>query len=210
MNRLTRKILEQKLPAVFTADDLRPLEQEDNKRYCQMRWALARGDIVRIRRGVYTLNKIFRKELINGHVLANKFVPNNYVSLETALRDAGWIPEFVYEIASVTSGPSRFIETIFANFSYLYIPQKNLLAGTEQIYDGEEYYREAKPLKALADYIYEKNLNWNSLDPLVKSLRIEIDDLETLTAEDFYELEGNYESVHVEEFLKGIRRELTW
>jgi hypothetical protein len=208
MNRLTRKILEHNFPTVFTADDLRPLEPEDNKRYCQMKWAMERGDIVRLKRGVYTLNKIFRKELINGHVLANKFVPNSYVSLETALRDAGWIPEFVYEIASVTLGPGKFIKTMFVNFSYVHIPQKDLLAGTEQMYDGEEYYHEAKPLKALADYIYEKKLNWNSLDPLVKSLRIECDDLETLTAKDFDELEGNYKSVNVEEFLKGIRKEL--
>jgi hypothetical protein len=208
MNRITRKILEHNLPTVFTADDLRLLEREDNKRYCQMRWALARGDIVRIRRGVYALNKIFRKELINEHLLAGKFVPTSYISLETALMDAGWIPEFVYEIASVTSGQAKFIRTIFCNFSYVYIPQKNLLAGTEQMYDGEEYYREAKPLKALADYIYEKKLTWNSLDPLIKSLRIEIDELETLTAKDFNELEGNYESVNVEEFLKGIRKEL--
>jgi hypothetical protein len=208
MNRLTRKILENNLPSVFTADDLKRLEREDNKRHCQMKWALKCGDIVRIGRGVYTLNRIFRKGLINGHILANKFVSNSYISLETALRDAGWIPEFVYEIVSVTLGPTKFIKTFFTNFSYVCIPQKNLLAGTEQIYDGEEYYYEAKPLKALADYIYEKKLNWNSLDPLVKSLRIEIDDLETLTAEDFNELAGNYESVHVEGFLKGIRKEL--
>jgi hypothetical protein len=33
--------------------------------------------------------------------------------------------------------------------------------------------------------------DWITLDPLVNSLRIEMDDLETLTTDDFDELDGN-------------------
>jgi hypothetical protein len=35
-----------------------------------------------------------------------------------------------------------------------------------------------------------------------------MDDLGTLTAADFDEIQGNYESAHVENFLAGIRKEL--
>ncbi|AEF86565.1 conserved hypothetical protein [Treponema primitia ZAS-2] len=208
MNRLTHAILEQNLPTVFTMADLKRLEPEDNARYCQMRRALALGDIIRLRRGFYALNRIFRKELINGHLLAHQFIPDSYISFETALRDAGWIPEFVFEIASVSSRQSCVISTEFARFSYTRIPQKNLFAGVEKFTHGLAYHWEAKPLKALADYLYVSKHPWNSLDPLVKSLRIEIDDLETLSAEDFNELEGNYEAACVENFLSGIRKEL--
>jgi hypothetical protein len=208
MNRLTHAILEQNLPTVFTIEDLKRLEPEDNTRYCQMRRAVALGDIVRIRRGFYTLNRIFRKELINGHLLAHQFIPDSYISFETALRDAGWIPEFVFEIASVSARQSCMIKTEFARFSYTRIPQKNLFTGVKKVTHDQEYYWEAKPLKALADYMYVFKQPWDSLDPLVKSLRIEIDDLETLTAGDFDELEGNYETPCVENFLSGIRKEL--
>jgi hypothetical protein len=61
MTRLTRSILENNLPAVFTSDDLKYLEPEDRIRYCQINRAIKTGDIVRIQRGFYTLNKKLRK-----------------------------------------------------------------------------------------------------------------------------------------------------
>jgi hypothetical protein len=208
MNRLTRSILEQNLPPVFTQEAVKALEPDDNVRYCQMRRAIASGDIIRIRRGYYTLNKIYGRGLPDSNVLAQKFVPNSYISLESALRDAGWTPEAVYVIISVTTNMQKIIDTPFRRFYYEIIPQKNIYTGTVRYQYDDDYYLEAKPLKALADYIYEHNLDWTTLKPLVESLRIEIDDLETLTGNDFDELEGNYESVPVERFLSGIRKEL--
>jgi hypothetical protein len=209
MNRLTRSILEQNLPPVFTPEAVQELEPDDNVRYCQMRRAIASGDIIRIRRGYYTLNKIYGRGLPNSNVLARKFVPESYISLESALRDAGWIPEWVFVTISVTGDTKKIIDTAVGRFYYEAVPQKNIYAGTERRrHHSGEYYVEAKPLKALADYIYERKPGWTALKPLVESLRIEIDDLETLAGEDFNELEGNYKSSAVERFLSGIRREL--
>jgi hypothetical protein len=208
MNRLTREILENNLPVVFTSEDVKYLEPDDNIRYCQMKWAMERGDVVRIRRGFYTLNKIFRKELLNLTSLAQKFNPDSYISLESALRNARWIPEHVTEIMSVTSRPSSLIKTEFTWFSYRKIPQEHIFAGVHRVSRGNYDYLEAKPLKALADYVYELKYNWDSLEPLVESLRIESDNLETLTGDDFDEIQGNYEVSNVENFLSGIRKEL--
>jgi hypothetical protein len=213
MNRLTRSILEHALPAVFTAADVKALEPEDNARYRQMRNAFAAGDIVRICRGYYALNRIYGRGLPNCNILAQKFVPDSYISLESALREADWIPEAVYVTLSVVSkadfDKTKVVETSIRDFYYVNVPQKNRYAGTERIhhYSGG-YYATAKPLKALADSMYERALNWTTLEPLVESLRVEIEDLESLTAEDFNELEGNYESSRVENFLSGIRKEL--
>jgi hypothetical protein len=173
-----------------------------------MRRAIASGDIIRIRRGYYTLNKIYGRGLPSSNVRAQKFVPESYISLESALRDAGWIPEAVYVIISVTINEKKIIDTSFRRFYYEIIPQKNIYAGTVKHQYYDDYYLEAKPLKALADLVYERKFEWVTLDPLVESLRIEIDDLEALTGDDFDELEGNYESSLVDHFLSGIRREL--
>jgi hypothetical protein len=208
MTRLTRLIIEQRLPAVFTSDDVRHLEPNDPVRYCQMSRAIACGDIIRIRRGFYTLNKIFRSASINEHIVANLFVPESYISFETALWDAGWIPEFVYEIASVSPKPSFEIKTSFAVFSYTRVPQKNMTAGTYTVTYGNGTALEAKPLKALTDYVYANNYDWNSVKPLRQSLRIDDDNLMSLTAKDFDELQGNYEVDRVKRFLEGIRKEL--
>jgi hypothetical protein len=208
MNRLTESILAYNLPPIFTVDDVKRLEPEDNVRHCQMRRAMVKGDIIRIRRGYYTLNKIYRKKLINQYVLAQRLVPGSYISFETALRDVGWIPEFVRAIKSTTLKNRNSIDTHYGTFSYESIPQKGLYIGTVRRGDTNDCYVEAKPLKALADFVYERKYEWTTLEPLIESLRIEIDDLETLTPRDFDELEGNYESSLVENFLSGIRREL--
>jgi hypothetical protein len=105
---------------------IRRLEPNDQALYCQMSRAIASGNIMRIRRGFYTLNKIFRTASINEHIVAKLFVPESYISFETALWDAGWVPEFVYEIASVSLKPSFEIKPPFAVFSYTRIPQKNM------------------------------------------------------------------------------------
>jgi hypothetical protein len=169
---------------------------------------MVRGDIIRIRRGYYTLNKIFRTAAINEHIVANLFVAKSYISFETALWDAGWIPEFVYEIASVSLKPSFEIKTPFAVFSYTRIPQKNIMAGTYTITCGGNTVLEAKPLKALTDYVCAYKYEWNSVKPLRQSLRIDVDNLMSLTANDFNELEGNYKTDRAKRFLAGIREEL--
>ena len=66
----------------------------------------------------------------------------------------------------------------------------------------------AKPLKALADYVASRGLDWTDSSPLVESLRIDEDNLETLETEDFEELEGVYKSARARKFLAGLRKEL--
>jgi hypothetical protein len=192
MNRLTRTILENQLPSVFTSSEIKRLEPDDNVRYCQMNRAIASGDIIRIRRGFYTLNKIFRKDLINTLLLANLFQPQSYISMEMALSLDSWIPEAVYMYTSATLGPTRMIKTPLEYFYYLHIPQKNFMAGVHQVQIGAEPHWQAKPLKALADLIFKFDYQWTTLEPVLESLRIEMDDLETLTAADFDEIQGNY------------------
>ncbi|MDR0720953.1 MAG: hypothetical protein LBF78_15085, partial [Treponema sp.] len=104
--------------------------------------------------------------------------------------------------------PSYTIKTEFAWFSYRHIHQRELLAGVCKINSGNNIYFQAKPLKALADYIYVLKYNWSSLEPVIESLRIERERIETLTSNDFDELQGNYYNANVENFLKGIRKEL--
>jgi hypothetical protein len=82
------------------------------------------------------------------------------------------------------------------------------MAGVHHVEIGAEPHLQAKPLKALADLIFKFNYRWTTIDPLLESLRIEAEDLETLTAADFDEIQGNYEAANVEDFLAGIRKGL--
>jgi hypothetical protein len=209
VNKLTRAILENRLSAVFTATDLKRLEPNDNVRYLQIKRAMQAGDIIRLRRGVYVLNEMFRNEAVDEFFLANRLDTESYISLESALWLEGWIPSYYDEITSVTSRSSSFAKTAIGRFSYTHVPQRKPFAGVREVFFGPAAHRQAKPLKALADYVYDQHNEWVSLDPLVAVLQIETEFLEILTARDFNEIQGNYmTALYVEEFLDGIRREL--
>lgn len=65
----------------------------------------------------------------------------------------------------------------------------------------------ATPLKALADYVYSKKLDWEGLEPLIQSLRIEPESL-PFTAQEIDELSAAYQSPRVSRFLTSLKKDL--
>ena len=87
------------------------------------------------------------------------------------------------------------------------IKQTPLMAGVlcEQATGGT--FLVATPLKALADIVAARGLDWTDSGPLVSSLRIEPEDIDGLTSEDFDMLDGVYYSKRARTFLAGLRKE---
>lgn len=210
MNRLTKSIIENLPNPVFSVHDLAVLEpSSDNTRHALVKRAVADGDLLIIRRGLYALSPVYRKVDINVLSVAQLIYGPSYISLESALSIHGWIPEGVKDIVSVTCRLPRVFDTPLGHFSYIRVPQKTLYAGVRRITnDVGMSWMLASPLKALTDYAYCHKLDWTSIDPLIKSLRIEEDQLAELVRADFDELEGNYKSVRVSRFLEGIKKEV--
>lgn len=206
---ITKKVLEEDLPTVFTVDDLKQICPDDNIRRCQMRRAMKNNEIVKLQRGLYTLERTYRKHPIDSMVLSQKIDPDSYVSMMSALRNYNWIPEAVYLCTCVTAGREKFVDCKLINFDFRNIKQNDYSKGVRRVNYFGESFKQATPLKALADYISWICYEWDSLEPLTESLRIEENDLETLKAEDFDELQGNYPKYpNTEKFLSGIRKEL--
>ena len=164
-----------------------------------------------IRRGLYCLAPCHSPVVISRNLIANMIYGPSYISLETALSFHGWIPEAVHSVSSVSLGRAKAFETPFGFFDYIQVRQTPLLAGVERIVgknpEQGSFYM-AKPLKALADTVASRGLDWSGLDPLVESLRIDEESLETLKTDDFEELDGVYRSARARKFLFGIRKEL--
>ena len=66
----------------------------------------------------------------------------------------------------------------------------------------------ASPLKALADYVYVHRRDWESVRPVVESLRVDEGLLAGVAPETFDELLANYPALRVQRFLKGLRKDL--
>ena len=167
-------------------------------------------EISRIRRGLFCLDRRFLATPPNPLSLAQMVYGPSYLSSETALSWHRWIPEAVYAVVSTGLGRSREFVTPLGTYVYQRVPQQSLMSGVERIAENTPHvaYFMARPLKALADYVYTHDCDWRSADPLRGSLRIEDDALSRLTSEDFEELEGQYRSGRVSRFLEGLRGDL--
>lgn len=211
MNRLTEKIFETNIPyGYFTTQEVATLfSDSSNKRYGLVKRAIAAGEIMHIRRGLYCLAPKYQKKKLNLYGLAEHIYGPSYVSLESALSWHSWIPEAVYTITSVSLGKSKEFETPLGFFSYTRIPQKVLYAGVSRLIDeaGNVFFM-ACPVKALADYVYVHKKDWTSIGQAVKSLRIELEDFGSIESDDICMLIDNYTSRRVKKFLKGIRKDL--
>ncbi|RFU93893.1 hypothetical protein DYP60_12580 [Sphaerochaeta halotolerans] len=210
MNRLVKAILENIQTPVFTTLEISSLTSESPEaRYALVKRAIADGDLIRIKRGLYTLSPLYRKTNVNPFTVSQMIITQSYVSLETVLSNYGWIPEAVRSITAVTSRSTTEFLTPVGHFTYERVPQRTLFAGVERLQDEQgNVWFQATPLKALADYVYLHKVDWSSTLPLTESLRVDEDSLHGISVEDFQELEGNYSSRKVNRFLDGLKKEL--
>jgi hypothetical protein len=142
------------------------------RRYALIKRALARGDLLQLRRGVYCFGSEYQRQAPNLFELAQKIYGPSYISLESALSFHGWIPEATYTTTSVCSKRSKDFDTPLGLFSFTRIPGCNML-GVQRLTDGPAVMLMADPSKALIDYIYVNKLGAHSLHEVASSLRIE-------------------------------------
>ena len=211
MNFLTDKAFEFSKSGVFSYSDVLVWVGESrNSVRGLVKRAIASGEVLHIRRGLYCLAPKYNREGINRFLLANLVYGPSYVSMETALSFHGWIPEAVHLVVSVSDGRKKSFVTPVGHFDYVQLKQFPLMAGVERIGDdlSAQTFLIAKPLKALADLVASRGLDWTDSSPLEESLRIERESLESLSSGDFDELDGVYKSRRARGFLEGLRKDL--
>ena len=210
MNRLTELMFEIAPHGYFTTQETAALfPGSADRRYGLVKRALAGGQLMHIRRGLYCLAPRYQKKKINPYALAEHIHGPSYISLESALSWHGWIPEAVYTLTSVSLGKSKEFRTPLGVFSYTRVPQRILYAGVERLVDeaGDVFFM-ASPIKALADYVHVHRKDWTGLQPVLEDLRIEPDEMGAVTVDEIDLLLENYSSTRVTRFLRGIRKEL--
>ena len=115
---------------------------------------LAKGDIIRVKKGLYILGETLRRRPFCRELLANLVYGPSYVSLEYALHYHGLTPERVETVTSVTCGRSRTFASPVGTFSYRMIPMEAFRTGMDRVeLDDGRSFLIAIPEKALADRI---------------------------------------------------------
>lgn len=149
------------------------------------RWE-KKGYIKKIKRGFYCFSdQEWNQDFL--FYLAHKIYGPSYVSLETALKYYGFIPEEIFQITSVSTKKATHFETPLGNFSYRHL-KPSLFWGYRLFNFKRQKLLLAEPEKAVLDYFY--------LHPALK------------TVQDFEELRINHDEwtqiIDLEKFQKYL------
>lgn len=117
------------------------------------RLLVSQGQIIRLKKGQYILSEETAGKAYNRFLVANHLYGPSYVSMHTALRFYGLIPEQVYSIQSITSKAARSFDTTIGHFQYTHCSAAWLAIGVRMQRDEELSYLIASPEKALFDLV---------------------------------------------------------
>lgn len=140
------------------------------------------GKIIRLKKGLYVASPEETGKVLNRNLIANHIYGPSYVSLQTALRHYGLIPERVHLIQSLTTKHSRSFETPVGSFDYESCSKEYFPIGVKPEKENDITYLMATPEKALCDLInYSKGVNLRFMKDvaiyLEKDIRFDMDAL---------------------------------
>jgi hypothetical protein len=164
---------------------------------------LAKGIIVRVKKGLYIFGESQRRRPFCRELLANLIYGPSYISLEYALHYHGLTPERVETLTSVTCGRSRTFDTPVGAFTYRMIPLEAFRTGMDRVeLDGGRSFLIAIPEKALADRVVaERGADITTqkelYDYLLTNLRIDPVAVRELDPVRLKEIAGHYRSRRV-------------
>lgn len=142
--------------------------------------------IIRLKRGLYVVSPTISKKEISMELIANHLYGPSYVSMETALRYYGLIPERVCHTTSITFKRARVFENKFGRFNYISCQKPYYSLGINQIVHAEYAFLIATPEKALCDQIiFTPKLQLRS----VRALQLYLEEDLRFDMDEFYKMD---------------------
>ena len=121
-------------------------------------WLEKNGHIIRLKRGLYVVNPEHSEKTLSSELIANHLYSPSYVSMSSALRYYGLIPEAVYVHQSMTVKHSRSFQTPIGLYDYKQISRKAFSVGVRSVRNGDYAFMIASPEKALCDLIANSSM----------------------------------------------------
>ncbi len=215
MQTLTKILVDLGLDGrVLTDENLTHLFPSQNqRRYNLVNRALKSHELIRISRGVYAVSARPGGPNVHAFVVAQTLDPGSFVSAESALSYHAWIPEGVRSTVSISPGVKRrqINAPVYDNFDFrplstrrgyfLELVQRQEMAGQVAFI--------ATPVRALMDMAYLNKLDWQGLEWLTESYRIDLALLGTITEREISTLQQVYTQKRVLRFLESLSTDLS-
>ena len=154
---------------------------------------LASGEIIRIKKGIYTFPEYLRRSPLNPCMLANMIYGPSYVSSDYALSYYGLIPERVELVTSMTTGRPRRFSTPVGNFAYFQRNAADYSTGIECMETPGGSFLMASKEKAVYDKaLTDKRFDGKNIrEYLLDDLRIDEESLSGLNPDILSALNAN-------------------
>ena len=175
-------------------------------------YMVKKGELLRLKKGLYLLGKDYRNTPIDLISVANQLYTPSYVSFEYALSYYGLIPERVYVVTSATMRLKKVYDTPIGRFTYHPVPPQAYALGVDWLYDNVHGGKLiATPEKALCDKIRSDRsigrLSQQKLDDyLVHDLRIDTALLGDMDTALISEIAAAYRSSNLRTLTKLIEK----
>ena len=150
------------------------------------------GKLIRLKKGLYVLNPSFSGIRLSTELIANHLYAPSYVSMSSALRYYGLIPETVLTTQSMTVKHSRIFETSVGRFSYTNMNREAFHIGVTSIREQNCTFLMATPEKALCDLTANSpavNLRYmKDVEKFIgEDIRMDLDDFRSMDTSIFRE-----------------------
>ena len=175
-------------------------------------WLEKNGYLIRLKRGLYVVNPQYSGKMLSSELIANHLYTPSYVSMSSALRYYGLIPEAVYTHQSMTIKHSRSFNTPIGHYEYKQISRKAFSVGIRSVHKGDYAFLIASPEKALCDLIANSSMiNLRYMKDvetyLEQDIRMDMDEFfkfDTSILEDYIKVGKKTDSIKT--LLKYLRR----
>ena len=146
------------------------------------------GQIIRLKRGLYVNAMETAGRVLSAELIANHLYGPSYVSMSSALRYYGLIPEAVYTQQSMTLKHAKVFDTPLGRFEYIYIPREAFSVGLTIVRQADYAFVMASPEKALCDLVANSsvvNLRYikEAEAYIMEDIRMEMADFKAMDAE---------------------------
>lgn len=178
----------------------------------KLRWLERHEEIIRLKRGMYVVSPQVTGKTLSTELIANHLYAPSYISMSSALRYYGLIPEEVYTMQSMTVKHSKHFNTPLGGFDYLCIARDSFYIGVTTIKKDEFAFMIATPEKALCDLIANStNVKLRYLKDvktyLEEDIRMDMDDFNKMNPAVFEEYaKTGKKSESIRTLLKLLKR----
>ncbi len=141
--------------------------------------------IIRLKKGLYVINPSITRLPISTELIANHIYSPSYVSMSSALRYYGLIPEAVYTVQSMTIKHSRSFDPPLGRFEYIFMNKQSFHIGIKSINKESYTFLMATLEKALCDLLaYSTKVNLRYLKDveiyLTEDIRMDIEEFKKM------------------------------